>query len=333
MGKSKANEAERVRKAGNWLSAALVITVVAGAAVGQHFLRRAVSNGPHQPVEVAFAWPLVTTPEGQTVTWMSEPIRRSIERVALLNLTADPLDSTALKLTADALAGTGWFDAAPSVRRVPGGRVEVRGAWRAPVAVVRHATKDHLVSAKARLLPLSYAAGTSGLKFIDKPSTPPPAQPGEPWLGGDVDAALALLGILQNTPADAQVAGIDVGEYVAGNKKRLVIITDKGNRIIWGIGPNEVGLAEPTTQVKLQRLLALRSDSKHGWRIDADHPVIDLTNPRGIMVQRMAPPSMQGTGGPDADAPTIDRANNTARRAQDEAAGGGRVVRTASRDR
>lgn len=296
---------ERARRVGTILTISLIGVVALGALAGRSWLRSRVSGHERAPVVVAFNWPLTRTADGRAVNWMDPSTQRSLERVARLNLTSDPLDYTALKLTADALYATGWFEGMPTVSRQPGGAVHVVGSWRAPVAVVRTAGKDMVISAKGELLPLTYATGTSGLKYIEGAFAPPPERYGGVWSGGDVEAALALLGLLQDTSAEAQVAGIDVARYVSN--KRLVIVTDRGNRVVWGASPLDWSPAEPTRQVKLQRLLALRADAKFGWRIDADQAVIDLTNPRGVIVDRSA----SGMAGAGQHLPTFEGASES----------------------
>lgn len=304
------------RKVASILTGAIMVTAAAGLLLAHSTLRRRFSSEPHPPVKIAIQWPLHRDEHGRLVTWMSDALKQSIQRVAQANLTSDPLDAVALRLTSEALMATGWFEAPPTVARSTGGQVNILGRWRAPVAVVRSDDREWLVSAKGELLPLDFEVGGSGLKYIDRPFAPRPAA-GEKWTGGDVEAALSLLGILQDTAADPQVAGIDASQYVS--HKRLTIVTDQGNRVVWGAAPSDWAPAEPSRQVKLQRLLALRADPKFGGRIDASFPLIDLTSPRGVMIDRAgmaqsnpsAPPAFPAppmstpslAHGPGADSP------------------------------
>ncbi|MCA3004901.1 MAG: cell division protein FtsQ [Planctomycetaceae bacterium] len=281
-------------------SATLAITLVllAGAAIGvvysREALRHQVGRLKEAPVSVDINWPVIGPPSrpGEAPqTWMSPSIRGKIELAALNALNGDPTDGASLKAAADALMATGWFSAIDAVRRGPEGVVQIRGQWRAPVAAVRYLGRDHLVSAEGDLLPLDYSPGGSLLKIILNPSMAVPGQPGEPWLGGDVQAGLALLGYLQRTPFYSQVKGIDVAEYQG--RKRLVIVTDTDNRVIWGVSPTEWTAAEPTPEEKLRRLMQLYQSREHGRRIDANMPVVDVSNPRGVMFDRTALAALQ----------------------------------------
>ncbi len=327
MAKRKTTDySQTLAAAGTVVTALLLVGVVVMAMVSRRSLTARASRERAAPVQVAINWPAITDASGKTRSWMSEPIQRSIERVALGNLTSDPMDAKALQLTSEALFATGWFTETPRVIRA--GRegdhaiVKILGQWRSPVAVVRRGETDQLISASAEVLPLTYSKGQSGLRFIAGPFSPPPEKPGEAWLGGDVQAGLALLAMLQPTPVYAQVAGVDIGQYVTD--KRLIIVTDTGGRIIWGAAPSDWAPSEPTASAKLQRMVALQQKVEFGKRIDAGESLIDLTSPRGIMMDKVP-----ATNDPNGQAFSTKPAKPQS--SSDQAAGGGVTRRVSGR--
>ncbi|MBL8990510.1 MAG: hypothetical protein JNJ48_02895 [Phycisphaerae bacterium] len=288
---------------------ALMCALGIGLLAGQRALaERAgkVRESRTEAFRVEFDWPPLAGaqpgPDGQPATWLSVTQREDLTALAMRSLTANPMDHGALRRTGEALLATGWFSAIESVSREPHGVVRIRGQWRIPAAVVRSGDRDHLVSSKGELLPVTYRPDASRLKVIYNPCNPPPAKPGDPWLGGDVQAALALLAYLQPTQAYGQVMGIDVRNYV--RTKRLEIVTDRNNRVLWGAPPGEFNPGEPAADVKLKWMLYLRASTDYGQRIDAARPVIDLTNPRGIMIDQAAIP--EGQEPPPAPPPAPD---------------------------
>src|SRR5690606_9552759 len=144
--------------------------------------------------------------------------RRALESLVRSHLTDDPFDAESLRNAQTALMETGWFDARCTITRERDGTVRVSGDWREPVAAVRFGNLDYLVAARGERLPASYQPDASGLKALIGPQVPPPKL-GESWIGGDVQAGLALLEFLRTMPFYHQVSAVDVSEYNA--RKRL----------------------------------------------------------------------------------------------------------------
>jgi hypothetical protein len=284
----------------------LVVGGVVALSAGERALaERAAELRTAPRVEIEFVWPAL---RGATMradqrppTWLPEAVRTGLERLTAEHLNANPLDREALASASHALAATGWFIGTPRLERLHAGRVRVEARWREPVAVVRSGDRDYLVGADAHLLPLSYPHRQSGLRAIIAPYAPPPERPGQLWIGGDVEAGLRLLALLQATAAFDQVAGVDVSGWV--RDRELVIVTDRGRRVVWGSAPGDWAPGEPTTEWKLARLQELRDDPAFGRRIDAGRPVLWLTNPRGVMFE----PPARHSAGDDAPAPPARR--------------------------
>lgn len=286
----------------------LVGTVVALSAGERALAARASQvRTPDVLPTLVINWPTVrgagaaagpgATPE-PPATWMPKAIREKLLTLIRTNVTPDPLDRESLRTTAEALMATGWFTSTPTLRREPGSRVRVIASWREPVAVVRYAGQDHLIGHDAHLLPLTYKAGESGLRVVFDPFSPPPEHPGEAWIGGDVEASLRLLAVLQQTPAYDQVVGVEARRWV--KDKQLVIVTDAGNRVVWGAAPDEWAPGEPSLATKLAWLNTLRSEARFNRRIDAGQAVVKLTNPRGVMVDASAAGASAGANGTGA---------------------------------
>lgn len=274
------------------LTAALVLAAAGGVVLGYRAMEDRVGQIKSGPVHVDFNWPpLAGQPakakDGTPNTWLSEPFRRQLTLMAQTVLSENPFDRSSLERCHGALMASGWFRSIKLIQRSADRTVRIEAEWRTPVAVVRVADQDYLVSAEGERLPVEYKPGASKLRVVANPGYPPPVAMGERWLGGDVQAALKLLAHLQTLPSYGQVVGVDVATYATN--RRLVILTDQGNRIVWGEAPGELAPSEPPSETKLKWLNLMASSPDHHQRIDAGKPMIDLTSPRGIMIDVSAP--------------------------------------------
>ncbi len=290
--KNAAQTAQWFSRGATALTVALVLAAGGGIVLGYRAMEQRVGQIKSGPVRVDFNWPpLAGQPareaDGKPNTWLSEPFRRQLTMMAQTVLSENPFDRTSLERCHVALMESGWFRSIRLIQRASDRTVKIEGEWRTPVAVVRSGEQDFLVSGEGERLPVEYATGASKLRYVANPKYAPPAAMGERWLGGDVQAALKLLAHLQTLPSYAQVVGVDVGTYSAN--RRLVILTDRGSRVVWGEAPGELAPSEPPTETKLKWLNLLASSPDYGQRIDAGKPAIDLTNPRGIMIDVSAP--------------------------------------------
>lgn len=301
---------------GRWVLPAVAAAALIGGGLalvaGQRELARRASEVRSRPgpVELRIEWPLLATIDGgPPQTWMSRQWQARLEAIARAELNSDPLDRASLRAASKALFETGWLAHEPEVRRGPMGVVTIRGQWHDPVAVVRYGQRDYVISADAHRLPLDYPVGESNLRFLANPFSPPPLKPGEKWIGGDIEAGLALLALVQpyGTTYD-QVAGVDLQGYTS--TKSLTLLTDRGGRVVWGAAPGEWNPGEPPMERKLNWLVSLRGDDKFGRRIDAGMPLIRLTNPRGVIFENTItqdPPPPAGARPTAPGAPTGPR--------------------------
>lgn len=263
---------------GSAIAVALVATIIGALVAGHDELTARASSLRASDPRVEIHWPLVPLPAGAPAdsprtTWMDFESRASLERLVQRQVGRNPLDAEALQAAHGALMLTGWFDpegGGATVERLPGNVVRVRGAWRTPVAAVRVGDTDHVVARGGVLLPPAYRRDGSQLRVIVGAAHPVP-EFGRPWLGGDVQAGLDLLDALRGIPGYSQVYGVDVSEMT--NSRQLVIVTDAGNRIIWGGPVDEFAPGQAKSAKKLQQLAGYYATF---GRIDAGRAVVDI---------------------------------------------------------
>lgn len=285
-----------VRVLSSITSVLLLAAILVGIVVGRSAMLAEASALKHAPVRVTIEWPLLapttTNPQPNRVgimqtglskapaTWLDTGSQALLLRLAydsLAGLAQHPFDSAFIEQTQRAMMESGWFARPCQVLRLPDGHVVIRGDWREPAAAVRLGDHDYLVSTKGERLPPEYPPEGSGLKVLIGPELQAP-KVGELWLGGDVQAGLALLECLRNTPANQrrdvldQVRAIDISEF--STKKRLIIVTDTGSRILWGGEPGTFVPGQAPDAIKLQRLA--RMIHEHG-RIDATRDYLDIS--------------------------------------------------------
>lgn len=280
--------------AGGRIMTGVIIVVLGGSwAFGRGALERHVSAFETTPPAIKIEWPYVESADGETqLTWVPAPVQKDLERMISHELTPSPFDQGALVRAAERLQSTGWFADLGAVRREAGGRVRVTGEWRVPAAVVKKDGRSHLVATDGAILRMP--EGTEPperLYVIANPSTPAPLSDtgaiacGVPWKGEDVQASLALLKLLTGRGQVArQVAGIDLGEF--GRSAKLVIVTDRGHRIVWGSPVGETLPGEVHVERKIARL---EQNIRDFGRIDADQQRVEIYTPV-VLVDKTAIP-------------------------------------------
>ncbi|MBY0260984.1 MAG: hypothetical protein K2Q20_01480, partial [Phycisphaerales bacterium] len=98
--------------------------------------------------------------------------------------------------------------------------------------------------------------------------------------GPEVQAGLRLLSFVSTLRQSEQIVAVDVSEYAVG--KSLTLVTELGNKIVWGGGVDEFSPGQPPARVKLARLAEVAV--KHG-RLDAGRPLIDVRMTDGVYVR------------------------------------------------
>jgi len=270
------------------LTAAMLASTMAAVYFYHYDLERFAGQQAERPVDIRMNWPVISAegdgPRAGT-TWLDRATQ--LELVALIKqkLSQNPLDLVSLRSTRQALLDTGWFTSINFVRRYQDGIVHIDAAWQQPVCAVRWLDRDYVVSSTGARMPLDFAPGKSGLPLLIGPVSPIPVSAGELWLGGDVQAGIALHGVIQQVESIAeQVRSVDVSRYQSEGK--LALITNQGGRIVWGAAPGDFAPGERSPLVKLGWLLKLRQAAEYGYRIDAGRRKLDISLPVGVMAER-----------------------------------------------
>ena len=273
-----------------WTSLFLCVAALASLVTGFGQMQaHAAAINATQPA-VHFAWPPLAglasadpvKAGAEPLTWINAEIRADLEHTLLSKLNANPFDRASLTAAHDALALTGWFREDLKLTRDADGMVHVGATWRVPNAAVRWAGEDHLVTSLGELLPVTYRADASGYKVIVGVRHEPP-MPGQPWLGGDVQAGLKLLALLSTSPGSGQIAAVDVSEFSPG--RAMTVVTDLGNRILWGGPVDEFNPGQAPPAAKLARLAQLYREQ---GRIDASRSVLDIRLVDGVYIHDTA---------------------------------------------
>jgi len=223
--------------------------------------------------------------------WMHAQVAGDLQATVAQHVGDDPVSNTTLRKAAAALERSAWVRELEQVRRLRGGRVEVRASYREPVAVIEARDGYHLVDQRGIRLPaFPRRAAVRGMNLpivVGVHSAPP--QQGQPWTGHDVQAGLALAQLVRGQSWEHQVRSVDVGRRDARGRIRLVLHTAAG-QVRWGAPPGEGEPIEPSAQTKLERLEYVAS--KHNGQIDAGGQIVELY---GATVQKFSP-KLEGRG-------------------------------------
>lgn len=285
--------------AGHLTTGVLVVSIVAASVLAHRPLERYVAQIRSAPVSVIFDWPTIIDPQTRkSEVWLPGAVQVELMQIASGSLTTDPFDRAALDMTRARLEATGWLRRLTTLRREPGGIVRIAGEWRIPAAVVRRDGQDYLVARGGELLqlPRNTPLKPGSLFTVMNPFANPPSDRtgrlayGKPWPGGDVQAAINLLADLHDIPGAAQIAGIDLSGYMKSGK--LVIVTDRDSRIVWGSALDETAPGEVKPQVKKARLIEF---VKTNGRIDAGQRRIEVYSQRPFVDETAA--ATEGAGG------------------------------------
>ncbi len=265
------------------VTGAVVVVLLGSWAFGRGPLERHVASLSRKTPAVVIEWPTVpSTDGGAPVTWVPKSVQADLARTVDAHLTPSPFDQTALIKAATDLSATGWFTKLGAVQREAGGTVRVTGEWRVPAAVVRKDGRSHLVAMDGAILKLpENTEPPERLFVISNPASPAPRNDfgttayGVAWLGNDVQSAISLLRLLHGRPEIArQISGIDLSEFTRSTK--LVLVTDRGHRIVWGSPVGDLMPGEVAVERKIARLA---QNLKDFGRIDADQPRVEIYTP------------------------------------------------------
>lgn len=269
------------------LSAGLILSVGVGAVAGHRPMVDMARETRKAPVSVRIHWPEMPAEvvkqarsRGITgpITWMDPDSQRELVQIVSELVTDDPFDYDSLRAAQGALMKTGWFSSPVRLVRQPNGLVEVQGTWRTPFGAVRVNNDDRIVTRAGELLSPQYQPDQSHLKLVLGAQLAPP-ELGTAWLGGDVQAGLALLDYLRAMPGFEQVYGVDVSAYQTN--KTLTIVTAWNTRITWGGHPQQFTPGQAPGETKRRRLADVVA--KFG-RLDAGRAQIDVRTEDGVYI-------------------------------------------------
>ncbi len=207
----------------------------------------------------------------------------SLERLARHDLSSsvsdlldhDWLDDTLCQQISERLSTVGWVAEVRSVKRNSVGTFEARARYRVPIALVEQDRDCLMVDAEGVTLPGRYL-GSQAWKLIRGVHSPAPVA-GAVWEGLDIRAGLDVVEAISREAFEDQVFGVLV-ENVRGrldaSASHVELVTDReGGRIRWGSAPG-FELEENTIG---QKVAILRDNYRRTGRLDADHPVIDVS--------------------------------------------------------
>ncbi|MEO1582971.1 MAG: hypothetical protein AAFR96_00165 [Planctomycetota bacterium] len=238
---------------------------------------------------VRITWAEAVTSSG-TSTWPPADVQLELDEQAqrIASDEGGPLSIDALGRLGEWITTTGWIDELRSVERTGTGVITIDVAWRAPAGAVRQNGFDYLISTEGLKLDAEWRAGGAALPVIlgaERMTAATSVLPGARWPDLPVLKGVELLTLLHaelgvdpilGPGGFDQVAAIDVSRYT--RQQRLDIITEMGNRIIWGRAPSDdISDVVPTAQ-KLRNLAYMRRHPEYGERIDAAQPVLDLSS-------------------------------------------------------
>ncbi|MBL1218879.1 MAG: hypothetical protein D8M59_15475 [Planctomycetes bacterium] len=193
------------------------------------------------------------------ITFTHEPciidgVDQTVLEQAYALVQSNPIDHTVLTTLRQAMINSAWFDS--NALRVSRDldtdpesgetfdHITIDGPIRQPYAQIRAGEVDYLVDITGTRLPLSVQAGQVKILITITGTGTPPPKPGTIWPGSNVADGLALVRLLYTTanPDDDprpwldQVKTIDVSNADGARRDlpRIVIISDRDNRIIWG---------------------------------------------------------------------------------------------------
>lgn len=260
------------------------VVLTLGLGVGIGFAdTQAATIAADGPPTVRIHWPEAVS-GNQSVTWPPSAVQRELldQAYAIVGEHPGPFSAHTLDAMGVWLGQTGWVSEIDSINRLDEGVIEVRAQWRAPAAVVRDGAHDYLVATDARRLKASWRADLSPFPVILNAPDPKPLAvvPGQTWPSEPIRAGVELLNLLNDQlPGQRgvdQVRGIDVSQFA--RFRRLIILTDRGNRIIWGRMPSDPVPDAVSTESKLRQLAYLRQHPDFGRRIDAGRSLIDVSS-------------------------------------------------------
>ena len=173
------------------------------------------------------------------------------------------------------VSASGWVAKVNHVRRTSDARFEVSCRYRLPAALVQQDAEFFLVDETGVRLPGVYRYDSSW-HIIQGVGLPAP-QPGVLWEGQDLRGGLDVLRAVEAQPFSGQITAVLVANFdgrADPRRSHTELATDQaGGRIRWGSAPGQE-LEENSVSQKIAILL---ENFRRTGRVDAHHPVIDIS--------------------------------------------------------
>ena len=176
------------------------------------------------------------------------------------------LDRQATAKIASAFSMHPWVRKVIGVRKLPGGKIDVRLEYRTPVAMV-HVYKPNDPDNRSYFFPVDgegvllpgnefAEAETRNYIYIEVPDVYTSNAVGTPFGDATVEAASALASILSPYREQTQIRSIGVhGDPRQTEVLQMELTMQSGARMTWGSPPGNEVPGEPTVQMKLKSLL------------------------------------------------------------------------------
>jgi len=278
-------EAPRGRTALRVLKAIALCVALSGAAWGYVRVRNYVETTlvyPRSIPEVRLA---------NRPAWMSDALAGQIAASVRPAHISPATDGLLLQEVASRLSRNPWVRLVRQVRRLyvdsPGDTIEIDCEYRTPTALVASRGQYILVDGEGVRLPeqvpaaelprLMFSAdGRVIIRIIEGVAALPPYQPGEKWVGDDLQAGLDLAKLLYGRAVAEDVYRINVANFRGRRNARdpqIVLVTRYGTEVRWGEPVRQTFHAELSPVEKMERMARIL---KQYGRIDAGRPWIDI---------------------------------------------------------
>ncbi len=213
--------------------------------------------------------------------WMDSQVRLELQEAAAWPIKDGDLSHRNLQRSVDSFYQTGWVRQVHQIKRDGMNSIVVSADYRRPVAAIASPMGIFRVDRESVRLPGNFddqSIGTIGVPIITAVSLPPPPV-GHQWLGEDIVGGLSVAQLIQDQPYATQIEAIDVSQTDRQRRTRVSLRTHRG-LIRWGLAPGYDHPLEPSTEVKLHRLMQIYSR----WQaVDAGGKVVDLYGPATLI--------------------------------------------------
>ena len=257
-----------------WIAAGTLLAVIAAALALVPAMR-----GSLQPTEAVREVRFHGAP-----TWAGDSLLRHLAETAMQADRDDVqcADRGTLCNVLEAMEETGWFASVHQVSRAGDGALIIQATFLAPTAIVQDRYGDAIVDAQGRLLPEGCRLDPEAhIITLVHPRRHRPVRARRIWESDDVHAGLHLLEVIGPKDWVGQITSIDLARFSRNGE--LVLVTDRGSRIIWG---SEPGSETPLEALSSRKIVRLDHLFRNSGRVDQHHTgEIDLTD-ASVVVRR-----------------------------------------------